>query len=60
LGVIGLKEVPIYTQAINIIDAHEKKHKRLDEDPDMYWIWGKTGSGKSTFANITWPDAYIK
>ena len=26
----------------------------------MYWIWGKTGSGKSTFANITWPDAYIK
>lgn len=53
----------IYLTQYNNLLAHQNRLFKRPVDriePDNMWIFGKTGDGKSTYAQTNFPDAYIK
>jgi len=42
------------------VKAQEQKDQPIDHGMPHEWIWGPTGTGKTTYARTTYPDHYLK
>lgn len=47
-----------YAKLMLLVQSH--KTEIIDGDLENYWVWGQSGTGKSTAIHYLWPDAYPK
>jgi hypothetical protein len=60
-GDIRLHQTNTIFNAINLINSIERKVKNLPGECDAYWLWGKSGTGKTHFAHEAFgEDLYLK